>query len=120
MSHNTPSANDVPAWDQDDASDQLKQMFVDMVQQRRIELGQKPAKRPVFLKAHGVAKGVFELLADLPEALQPDQNIRPKLTAFDRRINSVWRPAIAPNDAGPMRLFGSADGKTSPESRWFS
>lgn len=36
-------------------------MFVDMVQKSRIDAGQVPALRPVFLKAHGSAKGKLAL-----------------------------------------------------------
>src|SRR5690606_30556479 len=50
--------------------DSLVQMFVEMVQQGRIARGQCPAKRPVFLKPHGVAHGTFRLLPDLPEDLK--------------------------------------------------
>lgn len=48
----------------------LKQMFVDIVQARRIRLGQRPARRPVFLKPHGIAHGRFEILPNLPESLR--------------------------------------------------
>ncbi len=48
----------------------LKEMFVDIVQARRIRLGQRPAQRPVFLKPHGVAHGFFEMRPDLPPDLQ--------------------------------------------------
>lgn len=48
----------------------LKAMFVDIVQQGRIDKGQCPAKRPVFLKAHGIAKAKFIIKQDLPEELQ--------------------------------------------------
>lgn len=53
-----------------DADANLKQMFVDIVQARRIKQGQTPARRPVFLKLHGVAHGRFEVAADLPEDLR--------------------------------------------------
>lgn len=64
------SANQVPCWNQDAPAAQLKEMFVDIVQQRRIALGQSPALRPVFLKPHGVAYGTFEPVADLPDDLK--------------------------------------------------
>ena len=48
----------------------LRQMFVDIVQARRIRLGQRPARRPVFLKPHGIAHGRFEILPDLPPELR--------------------------------------------------
>ena len=58
-------------WDcEQDPIGSLKQMFVDIVQSRRIKLGQNPAQRPVFLKPHGVAHGRFEVRRDLPENLK--------------------------------------------------
>ncbi len=40
------------------------------VQRGRIKLGQDPARRPVFLKLHGVAHGRFEVRPDFPENLK--------------------------------------------------
>lgn len=48
----------------------LKQMFVDMTQGERISRGQEPAKRPVFLKPHGVARGMLTVSPDLPPELR--------------------------------------------------
>lgn len=48
----------------------LETMFVDVVQKGRIAAGQTPARRPVFLRLHGVAHGRFELAPDLPEELR--------------------------------------------------
>ncbi len=48
----------------------LKTMFVDMVQAGRIKVGQDPVERPVFLKPHGVARGTFRVVADLPKELR--------------------------------------------------
>jgi len=48
----------------------LKQMFVDQVQRGRIDKGQCPAKRPVFLRLHGVAHGRLEVVPHLPEELR--------------------------------------------------
>ena len=63
--------NDRPCWDcAEDPIGELKQMFVDVVQAGRIRLGQSPARRPVFLKPHGVAHGWFESRPDLPEELR--------------------------------------------------
>jgi L-Lysine epsilon oxidase N-terminal/L-lysine epsilon oxidase C-terminal domain len=45
-------------------------MFVNIVQSNRIKLGQDPARRPVFLKPHGVAHGRFEVRPNLPENLK--------------------------------------------------
>ncbi|NES90767.1 MAG: hypothetical protein F6K13_16835 [Okeania sp. SIO2B9] len=44
-------------------------MFVDKVQMGRIEDGQDPARRPVFLRLHGVAHGRLEIVPDLPKNL---------------------------------------------------
>ena len=48
----------------------LEQMFVEQVQKGRIARGQAPARRPVFLRLHGVAYGRFEVASDLPEDLR--------------------------------------------------
>ncbi len=48
----------------------LKQMFVDQVQFGRIKKGQCPARRPVFLRLHGVVHARFEIVPNLPEALR--------------------------------------------------
>ncbi len=48
----------------------LEQMFVEMVQMGRIEQGQCPARRPVFLRLHGVAHGRLEIIPNLPEHLR--------------------------------------------------
>lgn len=48
----------------------LSEMFVGMVQRGRIAKGQCPALRPVFLKPHGVAHGVFRIRRDIPADLK--------------------------------------------------
>lgn len=48
----------------------LEQMFVEMVQMGRIQQGQCPARRPVFLRLHGVAHGRLEVVPYLPEHLR--------------------------------------------------
>ncbi|MCR9257076.1 MAG: LodA/GoxA family CTQ-dependent oxidase [Alphaproteobacteria bacterium] len=45
-------------------------MFVNQVQEGRIQAGQCPAMRPVFLKPHGVAKGTFKVRPDLPDDMK--------------------------------------------------
>lgn len=52
-----------------DPTASLVNMFVNTVQKNRIDAGQCPALRPVFLKPHGVAQGVFRIKSDLPENL---------------------------------------------------
>ena len=53
----------------DDPTEGLGCLFVDTVQQGRIDEGQTPAKRPVFLRLHGVAYGRLEVRNDLPQEL---------------------------------------------------
>ena len=48
----------------------LKNLFVDMTMGPRIARGQCPVRRPVFLKAHGVARAEFTVRSDLPEDLR--------------------------------------------------
>jgi hypothetical protein len=63
--------NHSPCFDcADDPIGRLRQMFVDIVQRGRIQKGQWPAERPVFLKPHGIAHGRFEILRDLPRELR--------------------------------------------------
>lgn len=53
-----------------DPTGALKKMFVDMVMGGRISKGQDPVQRPVFLKPHGVAKGLFTIRPDLSDDLR--------------------------------------------------
>ncbi|MCG8364068.1 MAG: LodA/GoxA family CTQ-dependent oxidase [Pseudanabaenales cyanobacterium] len=48
----------------------LEQMFVQMVQLRRIQRGQCPARRPVFLRLHGVVHGRLEVVSNLSKNLR--------------------------------------------------
>ena len=52
------------------AAAHIKEMFVEIGQKRRIQLGQSPAERAVFRKLHGVAAATFEVSPDLPEAFR--------------------------------------------------
>jgi len=63
-----PSADST--WNCSDPAQQLKEMFVDLVQSRRIRLGQSPAMRPVFLRLHGVVHGRLEIVPGLDDALR--------------------------------------------------
>ena len=46
----------------------LRHMFVDMTQKRRVEVGgQCPARRPVFLRTHGIIKGTITFLSNIPD-----------------------------------------------------
>lgn len=72
MSKSDKKSEQVPScWNcAEDPGDKLQHMFVDVVQRRRIQQGQMPAKRPVFTKPHGVASGRFEVRPDLPDELR--------------------------------------------------
>jgi hypothetical protein len=48
----------------------LVEMFVGVAMGRRIGGGQHPVLRPVFLKPHGVAGGIFTVRANLPKRLR--------------------------------------------------
>ncbi len=55
----------------DDPIKCLQHMFVDMTGKRRVEtLGQCPARRPVFLRTHGIIKGELTFKKDIPTDLQ--------------------------------------------------
>jgi len=67
----TRTANKVPCWDcASDPTARLEEMFVALIQRKRIELGQRPARRTVFLKQHGVAYGFLRPRPDLPDDLK--------------------------------------------------
>ena len=52
----------------DNPIDCLRHMFVDMTQIRRVEEGgQCPARRPVFLRTHGIITGPLTFEATLPD-----------------------------------------------------
>jgi len=52
----------------DNPIDCLRHMFCTMVQERRVvEEGQCPARRPVFLRTHGIIKGEVVINDDIPE-----------------------------------------------------
>jgi len=51
-------------------AENLKQMFVDIVQKKRIDAGERPALRTVFHKAHGAARGVLRVRPDIPDELR--------------------------------------------------
>ncbi len=48
----------------------LEHMFVDMVQKKRVALGQCPVRRPVFLRTHGIMHGEIEIEKDIPDSLR--------------------------------------------------
>lgn len=48
----------------------LSLMFVDMTAKRRVEEGMCPARRPVFLRTHGILEGSLNFSDTIPEELQ--------------------------------------------------
>lgn len=54
----------------DDPTACLEEMFVDQVQKMRVEQGQCPVRRPVFLRTHGILKGTMTILDNIPDALK--------------------------------------------------
>ncbi|MEY4902324.1 MAG: hypothetical protein RLZZ292_139 [Bacteroidota bacterium] len=54
----------------DDPIECLRHMFCDLVQKARVEKGQCPVRRPVFLRTHGSIKGTLQILPDIPANLQ--------------------------------------------------
>lgn len=56
----------------------LRHMFCDMVQKNRVEnQGQCPARRPVFLRTHGIIKGKLTFLKNIPKDLQVGMFAKP-------------------------------------------
>jgi hypothetical protein len=55
----------------DNPTECLRHMFCDMVQKKRVEVqGQCPARRPVFLRTHGIINGTFTILDSIPDELK--------------------------------------------------
>lgn len=51
----------------DDPIECLRHMFCDLVQKKRVEAGQCPVRRPVFLRTHGIIKGTINILDSIPD-----------------------------------------------------
>jgi hypothetical protein len=54
----------------DDPIECLRHMFCDMVQKNRVQAGQCPVRRPVFLRTHGIMRGEFTILDSVPQELR--------------------------------------------------
>jgi hypothetical protein len=79
----------------------LKIMFVDMIQQSRIEAGQCPALRPVFHKVHGSARGELRV--------RPDVDARLREGIFAGEVWPCWlrfSSDTSPNQAGFRTTLG--------------
>jgi hypothetical protein len=96
---------DQPCTDcQKDPIGTLKQLFVDRLQVKRINLGQTPALRPVFSKTQGVAHGWFEPLPDL------DESLRVGVFAMEKNFEAWVRFSsdCQPGDADQKNTLGIA------------
>src|SRR5260370_13816524 len=99
---------DSSCWDcTEDPIGNLRKMFVDIVQSRRIKLGQSPARRPVFLKPHGVAHGRFEVLPALPEDLRVGVFALDRVRAWVRFSSDTLptNPDLKPTCGIGIKLF---------------
>ena len=66
-----PSANNASCWDcEQNPTQRLKEMFVDLGQKHKIAGAAKPAKRAVFRKQHGIAYGQFMISPDIDPAFK--------------------------------------------------
>lgn len=85
------------------STDSLIKLFVGLVQQGRIERGQRPAERPVFRKLHGVAQARLEMLSAAPEDLKVGVFAYPALDAWVRFSSDA-----APTDPDLKSTLGIA------------
>jgi hypothetical protein len=83
-------------------------MFVDIVQQGRIQRGQRPAERPVFRKLHGVAHGRLEMLTDRPQDLRAGVFAHDTLPAWVRFSSDAapTDPDLASTLGVGIKVFG--------------
>jgi L-Lysine epsilon oxidase N-terminal/L-lysine epsilon oxidase C-terminal domain len=86
----------------------LKTMFVDMVMGRRIASGQDPILRPVFVKPHGVARGIFTIQPDLPAELRVGLLQYERFPAWVRFSSDTLpsRPDLRTTVGVGIKLFG--------------
>jgi hypothetical protein len=89
-------------------AENLKHMFVDIVQKRRIDAGERPALRTVFHKVHGAARGILRMRPDVPEQLRVGLFALRELPAWVRFSSDI--PPRAPDFKSTLgievKLFG--------------
>jgi hypothetical protein len=89
-------------------AENLKHMFVDIVQKSRIDAGERPALRTVFHKVHGAASGVLRMRPDMPEQLRVGLFALREVPAWVRFSSDI--PPRAPDFKSTLgiavKLFG--------------
>jgi hypothetical protein len=94
----------------------LKKLFVDVVQNNRIRAGQQPARRPVFLRLHGVARATLMVRPDLPDELRVGIFRGKSYEAWIRFSSDLPVGADFLSTVGiGLKLFGVAGAKVFPE-----
>lgn len=90
------SANSISCWDcEQNPTQRLKEMFVELGQKQTIASGSKPARRAVFRKQHGIAYGQFKI---------------------DRTIDPAFKLGIFAGDSYECAVrFSSDTGPTDPD-----
>jgi hypothetical protein len=89
-------------------TERLVEMFVGIAQQKRINLGQMPAERPVFRKLHGVAHGQLRMLPNIPADLKVGVFSHDSLTAWVRFSSdtSPTSPDLQSTTGIGIKVFG--------------
>jgi len=89
-------------------AENLKHMFVDIVQKKRIDAGERPALRAVFHKVHGAARGILRMRPGVPEQLRVGLFALRELPAWVRFSSDI--PPRAPDFKSTLgiavKLFG--------------
>ncbi|WP_158800161.1 hypothetical protein [Pedobacter sp. L105] len=98
----------------------LKKMFIDMTMGPRINAGQNPVRRAVFLKPHGIAKADFIMMPGLPEKYRIGIFAHEKLEAW-LRFSSDTLPGYADMKTTTgigIKLFGIPGEKLLPGNEY--
>lgn len=98
-----------PCFDNpEEAPERLTEMFVGIAQDRRIQLGQRPAERAVFRKLHGVASAEWVLQPNIPEALKVGIFTHERLQAWVRFSSDTTptSPDLKSTLGVGIKLFG--------------
>jgi hypothetical protein len=90
------------------ATERLTEMFIQMTQQRRIQLGQRPAERAVFRKLHGVAHGRLDVLPGIDESWRVGIFAHQQLSAWVRFSSdtSPMSPDLRTTVGIGIKLYG--------------